>query len=165
MNLPRFLACALWMLVHPAWAEVLYDLTFEPPVHQAGQAPAIGAGSSKVSGIVFGAPKVVNNQPLLSGNCLEFEGYTSYEQITLNTGDARGVIQVDFDIVTQNVIGSLYGFTVFLDTPEVRSLTFHGPLQKIHAFMPFGGAMLQAFVDEAKYHVTMVADTVANRWT
>ena len=163
-SLALSLSLSLLLFVNHSWAGVLYDLTFESPDHTLGQAPTVGAGPSKVSAITFGSPRVVNNQPLLNGNCLEFEGYTSYEQVYLNTGAASGIIQVDFDIVTANVIGSLYGFTVFLDTPEVRSLTFHGPVQQIQAFIPFGGGMLQGFVDGRKYHVTIVADTVGNSW-
>ncbi|HET6408943.1 MAG TPA: choice-of-anchor tandem repeat NxxGxxAF-containing protein, partial [Chthoniobacteraceae bacterium] len=161
--LVRFV-CTLMLTISPSWAEVLYDLTFEAPQHEVGQRPSIGNGPSKISGIVFGSPRIVNDQPLLDGNCLEFEGYLGYEQIHLSTPGSNGTMTVDFDIVTKNVNPSLYGFTVFLDTPEVRSLTFHGPLDFIHAFMPFGGGMLQSFSDGQKYHVSMVADTQANSW-
>ena len=136
--LVRFV-CALMLTISPSRAEVLYDLTFGAPQHEVGQRPSIGNGPSKISGIIFGNPRIVNDQPFLDGNCLEFEGYQDYEQIVLNTPGSNGTITVDFDIVTKNVNPSLYGFTVFLDTPEVRSLTFHGPLDFIHAFMPFGG--------------------------
>jgi hypothetical protein len=161
----RSLALALLVIVHPGWAEVLYDLTFDSPEHYVGQPPTVGLGPSKVWAIVDGSPRVVNNQPLLNGNCLEFEGYASREQIYLPTGAASGLIQVEFDIVTENVIGSLYGFKVFLDTPEIRTLSFHGPRQQVEAFKPrIAEATLQEFLDGRRYHVTMVADTIADRW-
>ena len=162
--LTSFLACVFVLIACPSWAEVLYNLTFDSPPHQVGQRPAIGAGPARVSGIVFGSPRVVNDQPLLDGNCLEFEGYANYEQISLDLLDVQGRIAIDFDIVTENMIDSLYGFTVLLDTPIVRTLSFHGPLEQLHAFMPWGGGFLQPFVDGRKYHVTMNVDTMANTW-
>jgi len=164
MKFLKLFLFALLTLATSVSAEVLYNLTFDSPTHRVGERPTVGPGPSGISGIVFGSPRVVNDQPLLDGNCLEFEGYTSYEQISLNTAGARGVITVDYDVVTKNVIGSLYGFTVLLDTPIVRTLTFHGPLQRIHAFMPGAGGMLQPFQDNRRYHVRMVVDTEANSW-
>jgi hypothetical protein len=164
MKFLKLFLFALLTLANSVSAEVLYDLTFDSPTHRVGERPTIGPGPSGISGIVFGNPRVVNDQPLLDGNCLEFEGYTSYEQISLNTASVRGVITVDYDVVTKGVIGSLYGFTVLLDTPIVRTLTFHGPLKNIHAFMPWGGGMLQPFEDNRRYHVRMVVDTDANSW-
>ena len=159
------LLSALLLLAQPAVAAELYDITFAAPVHQAGQLPAVGNGPSRISSIQFGSPRVVNNQPLLSGNCLEFEAYTSYEQIELDLGGVSGAITLDFDVVTANLLDSLYAFAIFIDTPEVRTLDFHGPLRQLYAFKPFGGGVLMSYADNRKYHIRMTADGIANQWT
>jgi hypothetical protein len=144
----------------------IYDVTFEEPVHQINSLPSAGARPDRISSINFGSPLVVSSMPLLTGNSLEFEGYTTYEQIELNLGDAVPGFAISFDLVTQNLLNSSYAFRLLLDTPEVRSLDFHGGLNDVRVFQPSGpSGSLQSFSDEQKYSIAMTIDLQGNLWT
>jgi hypothetical protein len=156
----------LVILPGSAQSAVVYNLDFEAPAHAIGGLPSVGTGANRVSAIPFGSPRVVNSATLLNGNSLEFEGLLSYEQISLSLPVDSPRWSISFDVVTQNLVNSQYAFTVLLDTPEVRSISFHSGVDAILPYQPAVTlAPLQAFVDGHKYHLDIDVDFTANRWS
>ena len=134
-----------------ASATVLYDLDFT--------APEIGSYST-----VFGSPTVVSSFDGLT-DALLFHAVSSYDQIKLEVGAAAPGYQIGFDVVTHGLRNSQYLFTALLDTPEIRSVDFHGGLNSIYVFQPFSGSgTLQSLVDDAVYHLDLTIDLPANLW-
>ena len=148
-------------------AATRYSISFEEPVHHLGALPTLGPTTDKVTGIVFGTPTVAGDPAAAANQVLEMRAGSTYSQIQLRPTAAMGTIyQLEFDVFTQQMSGSNYGFTVLLDVPQVRTVTLHGPLRRFDVFQPFqyGGTRPLAFTDDTPYHVVIQVDTVADVW-
>ena len=133
-------------------ATQLYDLNFTPS--------EVGTYST-----VLGSPTVVPTFEGLS-DALLFHAVTSYDQIELNLGVGAPGYQIGFDIVCHGVLNSQYDFAAYLDTPQIRSLNFHGGLNSIYVFQPVSGSgILEPLVDDSIHHVDMTVDVLHNLWT
>ncbi len=125
---------ALFLAASPAVTAqetLLYAIDFSAPKHSLSVPPALG-GIDGISKIKFGNPRVVsgfgplNDRPLLfTGNGLP------YDQIELNGDPESTVYQVDFDVVTENLKGSGFRFTVFFDSPTANQFSLDGTVNTI----------------------------------
>lgn len=163
----KFAACVLASaLATAANAEVFYNINFESPVHIVGSTPATGAGPETPSRIVFGEPVVENGFGALNSQCLVFnQTSATYDQIELDLGRNSDLYFLSFDVITRNIDESLMSFTIFFDTPQVRTFSFHG-LGNVNAFSPAGGIINHAydFRDEQLMRVTTIINLTANTW-
>src|ERR1017187_5324634 len=152
---PRFisLACLLFCLgVRSSSAALLYDLDFTPS--------EVGTYT-----VVFGSPTVSSSFGGLS-TALVFHAVTSYDQIRLNLGAGSPGYQINFDVVTHGLRNSQYAFSMDLDTPQIRTLEFHGGLNSVYVFQPYSGSgILQPLADDSIEHVATTVDILHNLWT
>jgi hypothetical protein len=115
--------------------------------------------------ITAGSPTVVSSFDGLT-DALLFHATTTYDQIELSIGTPAPKYQVDFDVTTHDLIGSMYEFTLFLDTPEVRTASLHGGLDALEVFQPnpFTSESLQSFADDTIYHLSFLIDLSSDTW-
>ena len=88
----------------------LYDLGFTPDNINSYQ-------------VIFGSPTVVSSFEGLT-NALLFHATTTYDQIELPIDTTAPEYQVDFDVVTHDLINSKYAFTMLLDTWDSISIQY-----------------------------------------
>lgn len=116
--------------------------------------------AAEIPTVVFGNPQLsstlVNN-----GNSLEFEARLSYEQIRIPVNSGSPTLYVRFYAKTQNLRDSNYGFSMIMDTPQVRTTSLHGGLNQIRTFP---GDNIQGFSDGTVYLIETFIDFVANKW-
>jgi hypothetical protein len=130
-------------------ATELYNLDFTPP--EVGQYQ-----------VVFGTPSV---QPMVGPftDALVFDAVKSYEQIRLPISVAGSRYEFECDLLVHNLRNSDYVFAVLMDTPNVRTVSFDGRLNRIEAFPSFTN--LGSFSNDQVYHLTMILDLGANFWS
>ena len=130
----------------------LYDLGFTPDNINSYQ-------------VIFGSPTVVSSFEGLT-NALLFHATTTYDQIELPIDTTAPEYQVDFDVVTHDLINSKYAFTMLLDTPEVRNTSLHGGLDALEVFQPnpYTVESLQSFADDTIYHLSFLIDLPNDSW-
>jgi len=146
-------------------SEVLYDIDFSSPEHVLNQTPTAGTGIKKISGINFGSPTVRATSGVMTDRPVEFDAVTSYEQFELDISKAASSYQIDFDVASHGLRNSQYDFDVVLDTPEVRTVDFHGGLNKTYVYQPYGsGGSQLSFLDDQIYHVTIMVDISGDSW-
>lgn len=117
---------------HSEAGEYLYWVDFNPPIHQAGEVPAVGLGVRTPSSIIFGKPTVANAFGHLTNQPLVFTA-VGYEQISFALGKGASEYFVEFDFETRNLNGSLHAYTLAFDTPNVENFTLHGGLGSVLA--------------------------------
>jgi hypothetical protein len=151
--LPLVLCAAGLLSVNSGSAAELYNLDF--------LAPETGNYT-----ITFGTPTVLPTVGPLS-RALVFDAVASYEQIQLAVGGFGPHYNLAYDVLVHDLRGSQYGFTMLLDTPQVRTVTFHGGLNQIDFFNPLvtGGTIPTAFANDTVYHMGVAIDFPTNRWT
>lgn len=165
MKILPLVACVL-LISNSAFADWLYLLDFESPTHQVGESPTVGPRPYSISRIPFGTPRIVNDQPLLDGNCLELKGGDVYDQVMLDTGWMSGLFTIEYDVVTSGLTNSKYGFTVLLDIPgNVHSVGFDGRSNTFSKDVPYAGGQPLPFEDNRRYHVSIEADSSGGEWT
>jgi hypothetical protein len=146
-------------------SEVLYDIDFSSPEHVLDQKPATGTGIKKISKINFGTPTVRATSGVMTDRPVEFDAVTSYEQFQLNISKAAPGYQIDFDVASHGLRNSQYDFGVTLDTPQVRTVDFHGGSNTTSVYQPSGGSVGSLpFQDDQIYHVTILVDISGNSW-
>jgi len=90
---------------------------------------------------------------------------SSYEQVQLNVGEYDNkIFHIEFDLESQNLIGSNYGFTMSVNTPEVRNLSFKNCCSNTIDMSPHGGS-LGTFSDNMKMHVNVTIDLIQGGWS
>lgn len=127
--------------------ELLYSSSFETP----GDIPTIVMGAPELS------DTVVN-----SGKSLEFEGRLSYEQIRIPISTDSRTLYIRYHARTENLRDSDYSFSMIMDTPQVRTTSFHGGLNTLRTF-PTGKST--PFSDDRTYLVETLVDFDTNQWT
>ena len=136
-------------------ATELYNLDFTPP----------DTGSYSV---VFGSPAVQSSVGPLS-DALVFHAVTTFDQIALPISVAGSQYNIQFDVLTHQLLDSQYAFSVILDTTDVgvRNTSFHGGLDAIDVYQPspYTDAPVGGFLDDQVYHVSMLVDFQANLWS
>ncbi|HVE17384.1 MAG TPA: hypothetical protein VNB29_11650 [Chthoniobacterales bacterium] len=162
---------ALWLgaarsgLADASGSEVLYDIDFSSPEHVLNQTPTAGTGIKKISGINSGSPTVRAISGVMTDRPVEFDAVTSYEQFQLNISKAATGYQIDFDVASHGLRNSQYDFDVTLDTPQVRTVDFHGGSNTTSVYQPSGGSIGSLpFQDDQIYHVTILVDISGNKW-
>jgi hypothetical protein len=116
---------------------------------------------------IFGDPSLVGGELLFN-----LGGAGTYEQTKLsilNAGSNK-VFHIEFDMLTENLANSGYGFGVFFDTPTVQTLNFnnccsstisaHNP----NAVFPLIGSM-GSLIDNQSMHVDIDIDLISEMWT
>lgn len=134
-------------------ATELYNLDFTPP--------EIGTYQT-----VFGDPSVQSPvRPF--ADALIFHAVTGYDQIELAIHTAGPRYDIQYDVLVHDLLNSQYAFSIFLDTPEVRTVSFHGGLNSIEVFQasPYTIANLADFADDQVYHFDISVDLEANLWS
>ena len=148
-----------------AHGAMVYDITFEPPTHQAGSAPATGSGPARISSIDSGSPVVTASMPLLNGNSLEFAAGAPPVQISVQIDAGLTAFVLAFNLVSQNLHTSDFAFTVGLEGSEMPTLDFHGGFGSVYVFRPLEtNTFLQPFADGQRYLVEMTVDQPADAW-
>jgi len=120
----------------PEWTDLLYDVDYAWPPHQAYQPPVLGTGPAprKVpTEIVFGDPMVLpavgalDEQPCSFGN-----GTAGYDQLRFYVDPINPLgfpIAYDAYLLSANVliqsIASNDQFTIFFDSPTIHKVVFH----------------------------------------
>lgn len=101
----------------------------------------------------------------LNGAALVFNPNThSYEQVRLNIGEYENkIFHIKFDLETHNLIGSAYGFSMLVDTPNVRTLDFKNCCYNTVDMWPSGGT-LGTFNDNMLMHVNVDIDLIQSLW-
>jgi hypothetical protein len=134
-------------------ATELYALDFSQP--------EVGAYQT-----VFGSPSVQHSVGPFT-DALVFDAVTSHEQIQLQIGTVGSRYDIKYDVLVHGLSNSQYDFGLLLDTPEVRTLDFHGGLNAISVFQPYPYTLrnIAGFVDDRVYHVGVTVDLAANLWS
>jgi len=143
-----FLLTALVLTARDLSAAELYNLDFASPENGNYQT-------------VFGTPTVQSSVGPFQ-DTLVFNAVSTYEQIRfpISTGSTVPGYKVECDIFTHNLLESSYGFTIFLDTPQVRPVSFSGSDNAFYS--TYHGIDLS---DDVAFHVEIIADFQANRMT
>ncbi len=113
---------------------------------------------------IFGTPSVTSSVGPLN-DALRFDAVTSYEQIQIDLPHSVTGYELHYDLYTHNLRDSKYAFTILFDTPQVRTLSFHGGLNQVTLYRPFFSANGPAFQDDQVYRVGMWIDFINNTWT
>lgn len=116
---------------------------------------------SGIPSVVFGQPEL-SNVTISEGNSLEFEAKLLYEQIRIPLNTASPMLYVSFNLMTQDLLNSDYAFTMLMDTPQVRNLSFHGGLNQIYSF-PANHTRIP-YIDNKVYFLETYVDFSRNRW-
>jgi hypothetical protein len=134
-------------------ATELYNLDFTPP--------EVGTYQT-----VFGDPSVQSPVGPFA-DALIFHAVTGYDQIELPIDTAGPRYDIQYDVLAHDLLNSQYAFTILLDTPEVRTVSFHGGLNSIYVFQPFPYtiANLADFANDQVYHFDISVDLEANLWS
>jgi hypothetical protein len=119
--------------------------------------------------VQFGEPTIAASFDQLTDNALIFNpNISTYEQIGF---DMRGTgfdqYQLSFDLVTDNLVNSLYGFTVLFDTPTVQTLRFSGE-HGLYTYTSGAGSRsdtIGSWTDQNLMHVTIDVDMTQHMWT
>lgn len=135
-----------------SFATVLYNLDFAPN--------DIGTYQT-----VFGNPSVQSSVGPFA-NALVFQA-NDYQQIELPIGTAGPDYNIQYDVMTHNLLNSQYGFRIFLDTPYVRTVGLDGGQNNIQVYQnsPYTAEGLMNFSDDQVYHFEITVDLQANLWT
>jgi hypothetical protein len=149
MNKLRYLL--LLLAVQSVSATELYNLDFTPP----------DVGTYET---VFGNPSVQSSVGPFT-DALIFHAVTGYDQIELPIEISSPQYEIQFDVLTHNLLNSQYSFSVLLDTPEVRDVSFNGGLNSISVFQPFRESNVGSFLNDQVYHLDISVDLLANLWT
>ena len=136
-------------------ASTIYDLNFTPPefgsytIYSGNPyvAPSIGPFTDA---LVF---RATNSIPGIS------------DQIRLPLGNVGQGVIVSFDVMAHSLRGSKYRFSMFLDTPEVRSVSLNGLSNNAQAFQPFAPINLFEFADDQVYHFEISVDLATALWS
>lgn len=114
--------------------------------------------------VVFGEPTVQPSVGPLQ-DALVFKAVSSYEQIKFSGPRSSSGLEIHYDLLTHNLRDSNYGFTILFDTPQVRTMTFHGGLDQLTVFIPgsFSG-FGPSFNDDQVYHIGMWIDFRSQTW-
>lgn len=139
------------LLIRSAAADVLYNLDFTPP----------DTGTYQVT---FGSPTVQSSVGPFT-DALVFHAVTTYDQIQLSLNSGYTSYDVQCDVLMHNVVSSKYDFSVYLDTPEIRYVSFNGLSNILGVYQPNGGMNLGAFANDTAYHLDLAVDLARNRWT
>jgi hypothetical protein len=130
-----------------------YRVDFNPPLHTAGQLPAVQVGSAGPSQIVTGFPTVMSSFGHLTDQPLVFNG-VHYEQIAFDLGRHQPNYFIEFDFETHNLNPSLFAFTVHLDAPLINPVTLHGLGEiQVQNLPPQAG-----WTDNELHHIRIEAD-------
>jgi len=133
-------------------ATQLYNLDFTPP--EVGNYTTI-----------FGNPTVVHSVGPFT-DALLFHAVTTYDQIELPITLAAPQYDIQYDVLTHNLLNSKYGFIVTLDTPDINSVTLHGGLNKIDIYQSFPYTLADpvSFLNDHAYHFDISVDFAASSW-
>ena len=88
-----------------------------------------------------------------------------YEQVSLAMNEhVNKIFHIEFDLESQNLIGSNYGFTMHVDTPQVQNLDFKNCCFNTINMWPSGGS-LGTFTDNMMMHVNVDIDLIQGLWS
>ena len=149
-----FLVCAATWLFTAASASALelYNLDFT--------SPEVGTYQT-----TFGSPTVQSSVGPFT-DALVFHAVTGYDQIQLDLNKAAGLrYDIHYAVLVHNLLNSQYGFSVILDTPEVRTVNFSGTNNTLSIFQPGVIGPFQSFVNDQVYHFDINVNLVTNNWT
>ncbi|RYD44226.1 MAG: hypothetical protein EOP83_31360, partial [Verrucomicrobiaceae bacterium] len=101
----------------PPAPPLIYDVTWDAPIHTVGQVTAVGGAYSPTT-INFGTPTVRQQLGTMAGPALEFKG-TGYQQLQFKAKQYARAYRVEFD--------------AYLDLPVEFSVLFDGyaPIQRV----------------------------------
>ncbi len=153
------LAAAMLSAGQSQAAAVLHSDDFNTAAH--GYSVVFGAPALSAATGPFGSQSLAFNS---AGNSPQFY----YDQISYPVwGDPEisQTYRVSFDMFGRSLVGSTSHFTVFLDTPEVRALSFDGD-GYIRSFNPGSRSLgiAERYSNEQLMHVDMLFDLAANLW-
>jgi hypothetical protein len=153
MNLFKVTVLAATAFAATSQAATLYNLDFTPP--------EVGSYTT-----IFGNPTVVHSVGPFT-DALFFHAVTTYDQIELPLGAAAPQYDIQYDVLTHNVLNSKYGLTVTLDTPNINSFTLHGGLNKVDIYQSFPYTLAEpvSFLDDHVYHFDVSVDFAAGSWS
>jgi hypothetical protein len=116
--------------------------------------------------VTAGSPVIQATAGVFS-DALVFDAVTGGEQIRLPIGSAAPRYELQFDLLTHNLLNSDYSFGVYFDTAVVRSVNLHGGLNGIYLYQsaPFLNLSLAALANESVYHFAIALDAVASEWS
>lgn len=166
----RYLALALpfWVIPTAAVAEdvTLFDVDFNGPPHSLNETPEIGPTLHHISEMRFGSPTVVSEYGDLKERPLLFRGRAGYDQIGFQIPTGYAKYRIEYEAVTGNLKNSQFGFSIHLDTPQVRVFQLHGGNNRSYRF-PFPEKELphpQLWEDGKKSHYVIEVDLGRNEW-
>jgi hypothetical protein len=98
----------------------------------------------------------------MNGTALVFNPNTnSYEQARLALGAGASFYHIEFDILTQGLVGSDYAFVMLADTPTVQNLSFSNCCSDS---IQFGSSTLGVVTNDTLMHVIVDIDLVNSLW-
>ena len=129
----------------------------------------------------IGSAIIDNNQylstnfgdPSLSNGMLRFNtgGLDTYEQVELNLHNSLGhtSYHVEFDLLTENLANSQWGFSTIFDTPIVQNLNFNNccsnSVSTFNSQTSSASGQIGSLIDNQWMHVTIDIDLLAELWT
>ncbi len=134
-------------------ATELYNLDFTPP--------EVG-----IYQIVYGSPSVQSSVGPFA-DALVFHAVTSFDQIQLPIGVTSPHYDIQYDVLTHNLLNSQYDFSISLDGFVYHSVGFHGGLDGIEVYepSPYTVEDVADFLDDEVYHVGISLDLTSNSWS
>jgi hypothetical protein len=122
----------------PPEPPLVYDVTWDAPIHQVDQLTAVGGPFAPTS-INFGSPTVRSQVGTMAGPAMEFNG-NGYQQVRFATSNGAEAYRLEFDLY-MDLPGD---FTVIFDGPGgIQSLTFktNGTVSASHSYIPSPGTI------------------------
>ncbi len=176
MNKILFTIAIIVYLTQNASAQLShYDIDFSEPEHSLGSTPSTGTSINLISKINFGNPLVQDSFGSLNDRALVFtdsgDSSDRYDQIELEIDLGYTNYKLEFDMCTQFLRGSIYEFSIFLDTPTIQKIAFkpNGQIELIKTTSYFyrrnSSQTIGYFQDNQYMHVEIDVDLITNLWT
>ncbi|MBV1877701.1 MAG: PEP-CTERM sorting domain-containing protein [Pseudomonadales bacterium] len=145
-----------------------YDIDFESPTHTVGLEPNAGSNPDQVTSVNANGPIISSTFAGNTNQSLLFDrgNPDNSKKITLEMGQGYDNYQLSYDVYTENLVDSLYVFTLLADTPSVRNLSFHGS-SGIDEFRPSTSDFIasQPFLDATTYNILIDYDLKASQYS
>ncbi len=115
---------------------------------------------------MFGNPTVQSSVGPFA-NALIFDAVSGYDQIELPVNVAGSGYDIQYDVMSHNLLNSLYAFTILLDTPLVHTVSLDGHQNTISVFQPspYTDENLGFFSDDQVYHFDISVNLQSDIWS
>lgn len=144
----------------PPAPPLIYDVTWDPPIHRVDQLTAVG-GSFAPTSINFGGPTVRSQIGTMTGPAMEFNG-SGYQQVRYAMRNAAEAYRLEFDLYMDLPVD----FTLHFDGPGgTQNLDFKsdGSIRAFHSYIPSPG-IIGSYPLRQTTRIAVDVDMLAPAW-